>query len=56
MRDENEDQGQEPVLTRFHRLNHSWSFDGEDHLLSVAACKFHLGGTADSVTAVTPAA
>jgi hypothetical protein len=36
-RDENEDQGQEPDLTRFYRLDHSWSFDGEDHVISVAA-------------------
>lgn len=49
MRDENEDQGQEPELTKFYRLDHSWSFDGEDHVISVAAYKLHLAGTADSV-------
>jgi hypothetical protein len=54
MRDENEDQGQEPELTRFYRLDHSWSFDGEDHVISVAAYKLHLAGTADSVTGGHP--
>jgi hypothetical protein len=52
--DENEDQGQEPDLTRFYRLDHSWSFDGEDHVISVDACKLHLAGTADSVTGGHP--
>ena len=54
VRDENEDQGQEPELTRFYRLDHSWSFDGEDHVISVAAYKLHLAGTADSVTGGHP--
>jgi hypothetical protein len=54
MRDESEDQRQEPELTRFYRLDHSWSFDGEDHVISVAAYKLHLGGIADSVTGGHP--
>jgi hypothetical protein len=49
MRDEDEDQAQGPELTRFYRLDHSWSFDSEDHLISVAAYNLHFGGTADSV-------
>jgi hypothetical protein len=54
MRDENEDLGQEPELARFYRLDHSWSFDGEDHVISVAAYKLHIGTTADSVTGGHP--
>jgi hypothetical protein len=54
VRAENEDQGQESDLTRFYRLDHSWSFDGEDRVISVAAYKLHLAGTADSVTGGHP--
>jgi hypothetical protein len=50
MRDDNEDQGREPELTRFYRLDHSWSFDGADHVISVAAYNLHLSGTVHSVT------
>jgi hypothetical protein len=32
-----------------YRLDHSWSFDGEDRVISVVAYELHLGGTADSV-------
>jgi hypothetical protein len=39
MRDEDEDQDQEPEHTRFYHLDHNWSFDREDHLISVAAYK-----------------
>jgi hypothetical protein len=52
--DEDEDLGQEPELARFYRLDHSWSFDGEDHVISVAAYQLHLAGTADSVTGGHP--
>jgi hypothetical protein len=45
--DEGEDQVQEPEHTRFYHLDHSWSFDGEDHVISVAAYKLHINGTAD---------
>jgi hypothetical protein len=44
VRDENEEQGQEPELARSYRLDHRWSFDGEDHVISVAAHKLHLVG------------
>lgn len=54
MRHDDEDQDQEPDLTRFYRLDRSWSFDGEDHVISVAAYKLHLAGTADSVTGGHP--
>lgn len=27
----------EPEHLRFYRLDHSWSFDGEDHVISAAA-------------------
>jgi len=30
MRDEEESRDQEPEHTRFYRLDHSWSFDGEE--------------------------
>jgi hypothetical protein len=49
MGDEEQDQGLGPEHARFYRLDHSWSFDGEDHVISVAAYKLHLDGTADSV-------
>ena len=54
VKDENEDQGQEPELTRFYRLDDSWSFDGEDHVISVAAYKLHLAGTPIPLPAATP--
>ena len=50
MKGDNEDQGREPELTRFYRLDHSWSFDGADHVISAAAYNLHLSGTAHSVT------
>ena len=46
MKDEDEDQ--EPEHTRFYRLAHDWSFDGEDHVISVAAYRLHINGTADA--------
>jgi hypothetical protein len=48
MRDEDEDQVQEPEYTRFYHLDHSWSFDGDDHVISVAAYKLHINSTADA--------
>ena len=49
MRDEDEARDLEPEHTRFYRLDHSWSFDGEDHVISVAAYDLHLGGISRSV-------
>ena len=43
-----ENQDQEPEHTRFYRLDRSWSFDGEDHVISVAAYKLHINCTADA--------
>ena len=44
-----ENQDQEPEHTRSYRLDRSWSFDGEDHVISVAAYKLHINSTADAV-------
>ena len=44
MRDE--DQVQEPEHTTSYRLDHSWSFDGEDHVISVAAYELRIKRTA----------
>ena len=49
MRDEDEARDLEPEHTRFYRLDHSWSFDGEDHVISVAAYDLHLAGISRSV-------
>lgn len=49
MSHEGENQDQEPEHARFYRLDHSWSFDGEDHVISVAAYKLHINGTAYAV-------
>jgi hypothetical protein len=43
-----ENQDQEPEHTRFYRLDRSWSFDGDDHVISVAACTLHISSTADA--------
>jgi hypothetical protein len=48
MRHDGEDQAQEPERIRFYHLDHSWSFDGEDHAISVAAYKLHINSTADA--------
>jgi hypothetical protein len=37
MSHDGENQDQEPEHTRFYRLDRSWSFDGEDHVISAAA-------------------
>ena len=54
MRHDDKDQDQEPELTRFYRLDHSWSFDGQDHVIYVAAYNLLLKGNVDSASPTIP--
>jgi hypothetical protein len=41
-------------LARFYRLPSDWSFDGEDHVISVAAYKLHIKATANATNRGRP--
>ena len=49
MSHDGENRDQEPEHTRSYRLDRSWTFDGEDHVISVAAYQLHINSTTDAV-------